>query len=61
MRPRGWWPALVLVLLVAGSAFPFYWAILSSFTPEARLFQNPWPGESEWDIAQVPPRRIGYG
>ena len=28
-------------LLVVGSAFPFYWAILASFTPEARLFQDP--------------------
>ena len=38
---RSWWPVLVLALLVVGSAFPFYWAILASFTPEARLFQNP--------------------
>src|SRR5688572_26287746 len=28
-------------MLVGASAFPFYWAILSSFTPEARLFQEP--------------------
>jgi ABC-type glycerol-3-phosphate transport system permease component len=26
---------------VLGTAFPFYWAIVSSFTPEARLFQRP--------------------
>jgi ABC-type glycerol-3-phosphate transport system permease component len=38
---RKWWPALVLVLLVGTSAFPFYWAIVASFTPEARLFQDP--------------------
>jgi ABC-type glycerol-3-phosphate transport system permease component len=36
-----WWPAVVLAMLVAASAFPFYWAILASFTPEARLFQEP--------------------
>jgi ABC-type glycerol-3-phosphate transport system permease component len=41
VNPRKWWPTLVLALLVAGSAFPFYWAILASFTPEARLFQGP--------------------
>ena len=41
MRGRGWWPAVVLALLVGASAFPFYWAILSSFTPESRLFQEP--------------------
>jgi ABC-type glycerol-3-phosphate transport system permease component len=32
---------VALGLLVAASAFPFYWAILGSFTPEARLFENP--------------------
>ncbi len=41
MNLRRWWPIVVLVLLVAGSAFPFYWAIVSSFTPEYRLFQAP--------------------
>jgi ABC-type glycerol-3-phosphate transport system permease component len=38
---RRWWPALVLALLVIASAFPLYWAVLASFTPEARLFQAP--------------------
>jgi trehalose/maltose transport system permease protein len=38
---RKWWPALVLALLVVASAFPLYWAVLASFTPEARLFQAP--------------------
>jgi ABC-type glycerol-3-phosphate transport system permease component len=38
---RGWWTTAALGLLVLASAFPFYWAILSSFTPEARLFQRP--------------------
>ncbi|MEE8165157.1 MAG: carbohydrate ABC transporter permease, partial [Myxococcota bacterium] len=27
--------------LVLASAFPFYWAIVSSLTPEARLFEAP--------------------
>ena len=41
MSIRKWWPTLVLALLVIGSAFPLYWAVLASFTPEARLFQAP--------------------
>ncbi len=35
------WAAVAIGLLVLGSAFPFYWAIVSSFTPEARLFEAP--------------------
>jgi ABC-type glycerol-3-phosphate transport system permease component len=38
---RRWWPLLALALLVGASAFPFYWAIVASLTPEARLFQDP--------------------
>ena len=41
MSARKWWPAAVLTVFVAATAFPFYWAILSSFTPESRLFQAP--------------------
>jgi ABC-type glycerol-3-phosphate transport system permease component len=41
MTSRKWWPILVLALLVIASAFPLYWAVLASFTPEARLFQAP--------------------
>jgi ABC-type glycerol-3-phosphate transport system permease component len=41
MTSRKWWPLLVLALLVIASAFPLYWAVLASFTPEARLFQAP--------------------
>ena len=41
MNGRSWWPAIALTILVAASAFPFYWAIVASFTPEARLFQSP--------------------
>jgi len=33
---RGW--LVVTVLLIAGMLFPLYWAVLSSFTPESRLF-----------------------
>lgn len=39
--PRRGWATAALALLVLGAAFPFYWAIVSSFTPEARLFQRP--------------------
>ena len=39
--PRRGWPTAALVLLVLCTAFPFYWAIVSSFTPEARLFERP--------------------
>lgn len=41
MNSRSRWPVVVVGLLVGASAFPFYWAIVSSFTPEARLFQAP--------------------
>ena len=41
MSASRWAPVAVLTLLVAASAFPFYWAVVSSFTPEARLFQSP--------------------
>jgi trehalose/maltose transport system permease protein len=35
------WGTVAIVLLVVASAFPLYWAIVSSFTPEARLYQAP--------------------
>ena len=35
------WAALAVLMLVLATAFPFYWAIVSSFTPEARLFRSP--------------------
>lgn len=40
-----WAGAIGLALLVAAAAFPFYWAIVASFTPEAALFERPslWP------------------
>ena len=34
-------PAAGLALLVVAVAFPFYWAVVSSLTPEARLFERP--------------------
>jgi len=37
----GRWSLATLGLLVLVSAFPFYWAIVSSLTPEARLFERP--------------------
>ena len=33
--------ALVAGPLVAAIVFPLYWAVLSSFTPESRLFAAP--------------------
>src|ERR671910_659732 len=33
--------SLLQTLLVLASALPFYWAVVSSFTPEARLFEAP--------------------
>lgn len=41
MKPRNAWGTAALIVLVVASAFPFYWAIVSSFTPEARLFEAP--------------------
>jgi ABC-type glycerol-3-phosphate transport system permease component len=41
MSGRKLGPTVALVLLILASAFPFYWTILASFTPEARLFQGP--------------------
>jgi ABC-type glycerol-3-phosphate transport system permease component len=38
---RRWWPTVAIGLLVCASAFPFYWTIVASFTPEYRLFQAP--------------------
>ncbi|HEX6632186.1 MAG TPA: carbohydrate ABC transporter permease [Gemmatimonadaceae bacterium] len=47
MSERGarWRGRLVLALLLAGAAFPLYWAVVASFTPEAALFRAPslWP------------------
>jgi len=41
VSPRRWLPSAALALLVAATAFPLYWTVVSSFTPEARLFQDP--------------------
>ncbi len=48
MTSTGWhrWIAgAVLVVLVGLTAFPFYWGIVASLTPEAALFREPslWP------------------
>ena len=48
MMSTGWhrWVAgAALVLLVGLTAFPFYWGIVASLTPEASLFREPslWP------------------
>lgn len=42
MRRWGRWAAVgVVALLVLAIAFPFYWAVVSSLTPEAELFEAP--------------------
>ena len=42
---RRWLPVAGLTLLVLFAAFPFYWAVVASLTPEAALFREPslWP------------------
>jgi ABC-type glycerol-3-phosphate transport system permease component len=40
VKAGGRWGTAVIALLVLASAFPFYWAIVSSLTPEARLYQR---------------------
>jgi ABC-type glycerol-3-phosphate transport system permease component len=44
---RRWLAGVVLAVLVAFAAFPFYWALVASLTPEATLFREPslWPRE----------------
>ena len=44
-RGQRWGAAAALAVAVGLTAFPFYWAIASSFTPEAALFRAPslWP------------------
>ena len=34
-------PGVAVALLVLASAFPLYWAVVSSLTPESRLFEAP--------------------
>jgi ABC-type glycerol-3-phosphate transport system permease component len=41
MTPRGRAQLLVILLPVACMLFPLYWAVVSSFTPESRLFAAP--------------------
>jgi ABC-type glycerol-3-phosphate transport system permease component len=44
-RWHRWVAGAVLVVLVGLTAFPFYWGIVASLTPEAALFREPslWP------------------
>ena len=51
MRNGSWLAGIAVALLVAFSAFPFYWALVASVTPEARLFERPslWPAEPVLD------------
>ena len=47
LQLQRWAAALALAVLLALIAFPFYWAVVASFTPEATLFRQPslWPRE----------------
>jgi ABC-type glycerol-3-phosphate transport system permease component len=47
LRLARWLPTAALALLVLLTAFPFYWAVVASLTPEAVLFGDPplWPRE----------------
>lgn len=38
---RRWLFGLVLLVMLGAALFPLYWALVSSFTPEAQLFQEP--------------------
>ncbi len=38
---RGRWAAIPVFGLILATAFPFYWAIASSLTPESQLFRAP--------------------
>jgi multiple sugar transport system permease protein len=44
-RLARWLPVAVLTALVLATAFPFYWTLVASVTPEATLFREPslWP------------------
>jgi len=41
MRRPSWRWAVVTTAIVAAVLFPLYWAVISSFTPESRLFAAP--------------------
>jgi ABC-type glycerol-3-phosphate transport system permease component len=41
VTPKSRWGTVALFGLVVATAFPFYWAIVASFTPEAQLFERP--------------------
>jgi ABC-type glycerol-3-phosphate transport system permease component len=40
-KGRERWATAAVMALILATAFPFYWAIVSSFTPESRLYQAP--------------------
>lgn len=46
-RLLAWLSGAAVALLVLAIAFPLYWAVVSSLTPEARLFESPaqWPSD----------------
>jgi trehalose/maltose transport system permease protein len=46
-RERRWLDLAALAAIVFGAAFPLYWLVVASLTPEASLFERPslWPGQ----------------
>jgi ABC-type glycerol-3-phosphate transport system permease component len=51
VRLGRWLAGVALAALVAFAVFPFWWALVASVTPEARLFAEPslWPAEPVLD------------
>jgi ABC-type glycerol-3-phosphate transport system permease component len=41
LKPEAFWWSTLTILLVASMLFPIYWALVSSVTPEHRLFSAP--------------------
>ena len=40
MKTRSWYAWLIMAPMLAVMTFPLYWAVISSFTPESRLFAS---------------------
>jgi trehalose/maltose transport system permease protein len=46
---------ILIVFIVIYTLFPFYWAIVSSLTPDSQLFNTPasyWPAQIDWSHYQ---------
>ena len=51
---RGRWAAIPVFALILATAFPFYWAIASSLTPESQLFRAPPPDPEDAGARPLP-------